>query len=45
MPGVFDDTIMNNVRYARITASDLEVIEACRAAYLHESVKKYPDGK
>ncbi|PHH80865.1 hypothetical protein CDD80_6424 [Ophiocordyceps camponoti-rufipedis] len=31
-PILFDDTIINNVRYGRITATDDEVYEACKAA-------------
>lgn len=41
---LFDDTIMNNVRYGRITASDEEVFEACRAASIHDKIMSYTDG-
>ncbi|KAL6821607.1 hypothetical protein V8C40DRAFT_55137 [Trichoderma camerunense] len=41
---VFNDTIMNNVRYSRITASDEEVFEACRAARVHDKILGFPDG-
>ncbi|KAL6808883.1 hypothetical protein GGI42DRAFT_365834 [Trichoderma sp. SZMC 28013] len=41
---VFDDTIMNNVRYSRITATDEEVHEACKAASVHVKIKDFPDG-
>ncbi|KAH6968862.1 hypothetical protein DER45DRAFT_607592 [Fusarium avenaceum] len=43
-PILFDDTIMNNVRYGRITASDEEVFEACRAACIHDKIKGFTHG-
>jgi ABC-type multidrug transport system fused ATPase/permease subunit len=44
-PILFDDTIMNNVRYGRITASDEEVFEACRAACIHDKIKGFTHSK
>ena len=44
-PMLFNDSIMNNIRYARITASDKEVYEACKAAAVHEKIMSFPDGK
>ncbi|KAK1991708.1 ABC transporter [Colletotrichum falcatum] len=43
-PILFDDTIINNIRYAKITASDDEVFEACKAACIHDKVMTYTDG-
>ncbi|ODA77229.1 hypothetical protein RJ55_06856 [Drechmeria coniospora] len=43
-PILFDDTIMNNVRYGRITASDEEVFEACKAACIHDKIKDFTNG-
>ena len=43
-PILFDDTIMNNVRYGKITASDEEVFEACRAACIHDQIKGFTHG-
>ncbi|KAF3801024.1 Heavy metal tolerance protein [Colletotrichum gloeosporioides] len=43
-PILFDDTIMNNIRYARITASDDEVFDACRAACIHDKIVTFTDG-
>ncbi|KAK3984354.1 hypothetical protein QBC44DRAFT_253066 [Cladorrhinum sp. PSN332] len=43
-PILFDDTIMNNVRYARLTATDDEVYEACQAASIHEQIMGFTDG-
>jgi hypothetical protein len=41
---LFNDSIMNNIRYARISASDKEVYEACKAAAVHEKIMSFPDG-
>lgn len=43
-PLMFHDSIMNNIRYARLTASDEEVYNACRAAALHDKILAFPDG-
>ncbi|KAF5967437.1 vacuolar membrane protein HMT1 [Fusarium bulbicola] len=43
-PILFDDTIMNNVRYGRITATDGEVFEACQAACIHDKIKGFTHG-
>ena len=43
-PSLFDSTIIENVRYARLEASDLEVIEACKAAAIHDRILSYTDG-
>jgi ABC-type transport system involved in Fe-S cluster assembly fused permease/ATPase subunit len=42
---LFNDSIMNNIRYARLSASDKEVYEACRAAAIHDKIESFPDGK
>lgn len=44
-PILFDDTIINNVRYGKITATDEEVYEACRAACIHDKINGFTDGK
>jgi ABC-type transport system involved in Fe-S cluster assembly fused permease/ATPase subunit len=41
---LFNDSIMNNVRYARMTATDMEVYEACKAAAVHDKIMSFPDG-
>ncbi|KAK3496836.1 uncharacterized protein B0T23DRAFT_393161 [Neurospora hispaniola] len=43
-PILFDDTIMNNVRYAKLSATDEEVHEACKAASIHEQILTFTDG-
>src|SRR5690242_13194958 len=43
-PMFFNSSIMENVRYARSTASDEDVHEACRAAAIHDTIVRYPKG-
>lgn len=44
-PILFDDTIMNNIRYARLSASEDEVHRACEAACIHEQILGFTDGE
>ena len=41
---LFDDTIMNNIRMGRTSASDEEVMEAARASGCDEFISALPDG-
>jgi ATP-binding cassette, subfamily B, heavy metal transporter len=41
---LFNDTIFYNIQYGRPTAGRAEVIEAARAAHLHEFIERLPDG-
>ncbi|RKU41178.1 hypothetical protein DL546_004595 [Coniochaeta pulveracea] len=43
-PILFDDTIMNNVRYGNMAAADEEVFAACKAACIHEQILGFTDG-
>ncbi|KAK2809617.1 hypothetical protein FQN50_003674 [Emmonsiellopsis sp. PD_5] len=43
-PALFHDTIMNNIRYARLNATDDEIIEACKAVDLHDRILTFTDG-
>lgn len=43
-PVLFNDTIMNNVRYARLDATDAEVVEACTAAAIHFKISTFTNG-
>jgi len=43
-PHLFHDTIRNNLRYARLDATDDELVEACRAARIHDLIAGLPDG-
>jgi len=41
---LFDDTIKNNITYANSSATDEEIISACRFAAADEFIKKLPSG-
>lgn len=41
---LYNDTIMENIRYGRLDASDEEVIEAAKAAYVDHFVRTLPNG-
>jgi ATP-binding cassette subfamily B protein len=41
---LFNDTILYNIRYGRNEASDAEVVEAARAAHIHEFIEALPAG-
>jgi len=43
-PSLFDDTLMANLKYARIGATDSEVYEACKAAAIHDKIISFPEG-
>ena len=43
-PSLFNDTIMANVRFARLSSKDEEVIEACKAAAIHDKILTFSDG-
>lgn len=44
-PTLFHDSIMNNIRYAKSTASDEEIYDACKAAAVHEKIMAFPSGE
>jgi ATP-binding cassette subfamily B protein len=39
---LFNDTILYNIRYGRPEASDAEVMEAARAAHIHDLIESLP---
>lgn len=41
---LFSGSIMENIRYGNLNATDEEVIEAAKAAHVHHFVKTLPDG-
>ena len=43
-PSLFNESIMENVRYARLDATDEEVMEACKAASIHEKILTFSQG-
>jgi ATP-binding cassette subfamily B protein len=43
-PHLFHSTLRENLRYARPEATDEEVVEACKAARIHDLIQSLPDG-
>ena len=43
-PYIFNDTIMNNVKFSRSGATDTDVIKACTEANLHEEIIAFENG-
>ena len=41
---LFNDTIRYNIRYGRPDASDEDVVEAARAAHIHDFIESLPEG-
>lgn len=41
---LFDDTVLDNIRMARPTATDAEVEAAARAAHCHDFISRLPEG-
>ncbi|WPH02146.1 Hypothetical protein R9X50_00500100 [Acrodontium crateriforme] len=42
-PALFNETLMANIKYARLDATDEEVMDACRAAAIHDKIESFPD--
>ncbi|CAO2647649.1 Nn.00g085710.m01.CDS01 [Neocucurbitaria sp. VM-36] len=43
-PVLFNQTIRQNIRYAKLNATDAEIEDACRAAAIHDDIVGFPDG-
>jgi ATP-binding cassette subfamily B protein len=43
-PHLFHDSIRENLRYARPDATDDELVDACKAARIHDLIASLPDG-
>ena len=43
-PHLFHDTVASNLRFARPDASDTLLVEACRAARIHDVIAALPEG-
>ncbi len=43
-PHLFHDTVLNNLRYARPSASMADIETACRAAQIHDVIAALPEG-
>ena len=41
---LFNTSIIENLRYAKLSASDEEIYEACRAAAIHDKILTFTDG-
>jgi len=41
---LFNDTILFNIRYGRPDATDEEIIQAAKTAYVHDFIESLPDG-
>lgn len=41
---LFNESLMYNLRYANVNATDEDVFDACRAASIHEKILNFPDG-
>jgi ATP-binding cassette subfamily B protein len=43
-PYLFHGTITENLRYARVDATDAEIVDACRAANIHDRIMSFAEG-
>jgi ABC-type transport system involved in Fe-S cluster assembly fused permease/ATPase subunit len=43
-PSLFNVSIRDNIRYARLDATDDDIHAACRAAAIHDKILSFPDG-
>ncbi|KAF1998574.1 hypothetical protein P154DRAFT_621694 [Amniculicola lignicola CBS 123094] len=43
-PVLFNRSIRENVRYARLDATNAEIEEACKQAAIHDTIVSFPDG-
>ena len=43
-PHLFHDSVAENLRFARPDASNVELVEACKAAQIHDVITALPDG-
>ena len=41
---MFNDTVLANVRYAKLDATEEEVMEACKSAAIHDDIIDFPKG-
>lgn len=41
---LFAGSVLDNIRYGRIDASDAEVVAAARLAHIHDEILQFPDG-
>jgi ATP-binding cassette subfamily B (MDR/TAP) protein 7 len=41
---LFNNSIMHNIHYGNLAATEEQVFEAARRAHIHESIQSFPDG-
>ena len=41
---LFNDTVLANVRYAKLDATEADVVEACKSAAIHDDIVEFPKG-
>ena len=41
--GAFNDTVIMNIRYGKLEATDSEVVEAAKKAAAHEFIDEFPE--
>lgn len=42
-PSLFNESIADNIRYARLEATQAEIEEVCKAAAVHDKIETFPD--
>ncbi|KAK3679379.1 hypothetical protein LTR78_000940 [Recurvomyces mirabilis] len=42
-PALFNVSLMENIKYARLDATEEDVVEACKAAAIHDKIETFPD--
>ena len=43
-PTLFSASVLENVRWANPEATEAEVVQACRDAFIHDAISDFPDG-
>lgn len=43
-PHMFHETVRSNLQYAKVDASDDDMVAACQAAHIHDIIASLPDG-
>ena len=43
-PALFNTSIMQNIKYGKLSATDEDVFEACKAVALHDKIMSFTDG-
>jgi ABC-type transport system involved in Fe-S cluster assembly fused permease/ATPase subunit len=43
-PSLFNENIISNIRYAKLSATEEDVYDACKAAAIHDKIMSFTDG-